>query len=419
MQLQIKRSQVSGTIQAPSSKSYTIRALMCAALAQGRSELVYPLISDDTVAAGNVLEHVGVKLQKKEGHWIIEGDRFQAPDVDLYCGDSAATLRFMCALCSLVTGRCRLTAGSSLSKRPVGIVVDALRGWGVDIQCEGNFAPVHIQGSSLKGGVTEIRGDISSQFISALLLVASQGEKGGIIKLTTSLDSASYIIMTLECLRKFGINVEHSNDMKEFKAVPQNFIPARYVIEGDWSSASYLLGLGALIGEVKVKNLNPDSLQGDRVIVDMLRQMGARVSVAEDYIIAAQSDLKGIKADLNECIDLLPTVAVLAAMAEGTSEFTGVRRARFKESNRISAVRQGLERAGIHVEEEEDRLVITGGKLRNAVIDSHNDHRIAMAFSMMGAAAGGVRIENAECVSKTYPAYWDALRKLGVMIDER
>jgi len=418
MQKLINRSEISGTIQAPSSKSYTIRSLMCAALSRGQSELVYPLICDDTRAAFNVLQQIGVKVRMKDDQWMVDGGRFKAPDGDLFCGDSAATLRFMCGLCALVPGHCRLTAGSSLSKRPVGMLVNALRGWGVDISCEDDYAPVVLKGASLKGGIAEIRGDVSSQFISALLLISSQGKNSGVIKLTTPLESVPYVLMTLQCLSEFGINIEYSNGMKEFRASPQEFIPARYVIEGDWSSASYLLGLGALTGKVKVKNLKTDSLQGDRVVINLLRQMGADISVDDDCVCAAKGALKSIKADLNDCIDLLPTMAVLAAMAEGTSEFTGIRRARYKESNRITAVRQGLEKTGINVEEQDDKLIIAGGKPQSAVIDSYNDHRIAMAFSMMGAAAGGIKIDNAECVSKTYPDYWNVLRNLGVKIDE-
>jgi len=419
MWILINQTPVNGVQRAPTSKSYTIRALMCAARAEGESELVYPLSSDDTGAALRVLKMTGIKFREKNSSWFISGGKFKTPSADLFCGDSAATLRFMCALGALIPGQSRLTAGNSLSRRPVKILVDALRMWGVDISCKGETAPVDIRGGFIRGGETEIRGDISSQFVSALLLVLSQADTEAGIRLTSPLESRAYVQMTLECLRQFGIEIEHSVDLMEFRARPQKYRACRYVVEGDWSSASYLLSLGAVTGEMKVANLNPESLQGDKVLLEFLKMMGASVEVGADYILVKRNNLKAIEADLNECIDLLPTMGVLAGLADGVSVFTGIQRARIKESNRVATVREGLERTGIEVREEEDKLIITGGMTRPAVIDAHNDHRIAMAFSLIGVARGGITIDGAECISKTYPDYWDVLRNLGVKIDEQ
>jgi 3-phosphoshikimate 1-carboxyvinyltransferase len=241
------------------------------------------------------------------------------------------------------------------------------------------------------------------------------------IILTTPLESQSYVMMTLECLQQFGIEIKHSDNYLEYEISPQRYKFINYSVEGDWSSASYLMGLGAVAGSVYVRGLNISSLQGDRVILNLLQEMGASIKDTKDEIIVGRSRLKAIRIDLKECIDLLPTMAVLAALAEGTSEFTGIRRARLKESDRICSVKQGLERLGIKVIEESDRLIITGGQPLPAVIDSFNDHRIAMAFSIMGAAGGaaGITIDGAECVSKTYPEYWNSIRNLGVKIDEQ
>jgi 3-phosphoshikimate 1-carboxyvinyltransferase len=200
---------------------------------------------------------------------------------------------------------------------------------------------------------------------------------------------------------------------------PQSYKPAKYKVEADWSSASYLLGLGALAGELKIRNLNLDSLQGDKSVVYFLKDMGGDITVTGNFIKVKKQHLGALKANLDDCIDLLPTMAVLAALAKGTSEFSGIERARLKESNRIAAVREGLERTGIKVIEGLDKLIIEGGQPIPAVIDAHNDHRIAMAFSLMGVHCGGITIDGAECVSKTYPEYWDILRSLGVEIDEQ
>jgi 3-phosphoshikimate 1-carboxyvinyltransferase len=419
MKILVQKSEAKGSLKAPSSKSYTIRALICAALAKGRSEVKTPLLSDDSEACLRVLRKIGVSVETENGHFIIKGGVFQSPQEDLFCGDSAATLRFMSAVCSVVPGTSRLTAGASLSKRPIIVLVDALKQWGVSISCIDGSAPVIVSGGILAGGLTELPGDISSQYVSALLLIAPLAQKKSLIKLTTPLESVPYVMMTIECLKKFGIEVNHSDSYKWFEIQPQKYKPASYKVEPDWSSASYLLGLGSIAGDVTVTNLNLDSLQGDKSVVYFLKDMGAEIEVTGKGIRSTKTQLGGLQVDLNDCIDLLPTMAVLAALAKGKSELSGIERARLKESNRISAVREGLERAGIKVTEEEDKLVIEGGKPVPAVIDAHGDHRIAMAFSLMGAACGGITIAGAENVTKTYPEYWNTLRSLGVKIDEQ
>ena len=414
MKISIRKSEVKGRAKAPSSKSYAIRGLMCAALAKGESQLVNPLASDDTEAAANVLRQIGVRIQQKEDLWQVGGGEFHPPSSDLFCGDSAATLRFMAALCSLIPGRCRLIAGSSLSKRPVKPLVEALRQLGVDASCQGEVAPVVVNGGKLKGGVTELPGNISSQFVSALLFIAPLAEDGIIIRLTTPLESKPYILMTLDCLEKFGIRVASSPDFREFEVTRQTYKPTKYQVEGDWSSASYLLALGAVSGEVVLENLNPQSLQGDRIILDLLKNMGASLDINEGSVTVRKSRLKAVQADLSDCIDLLPTMAILAAVADGVSQFAGIERARIKESNRVAAVKDGLERMGIKVAEESNRLTITGSQPEGATIDTRGDHRIAMAFAILGSVTGETVIEQAECVTKTFPEFWSILKGMGV-----
>ncbi|MBU2535247.1 MAG: 3-phosphoshikimate 1-carboxyvinyltransferase [Chloroflexota bacterium] len=413
MKVTVEKSNIKGKVIAPPSKSYTIRGLMCAALAHGQSQILNPLYADDTDAAARVLDDIGVRVERTEDLWRIDGSELRQPEADLYCGDSAATLRFMTAICSIVPGRCRLTAGASLAKRPVESLVKALQRLGVDCSSNGGVAPVVVNGGRLKGGETELPGDVSSQFVSALLLVSPLAEEGIHIRLTTPLESKPYVEMTLDCMEKFGVKVEFSKKMDDFYTVKQTYQPARYEVEGDWSSASYFLALGALSNGVEIENLNPESLQSDRAMLEFLSQMGADVNVSPNAIRVKGSKLKALHVDLSDSIDLLPTLAVLAAVAEGTSELEGIDRARIKESNRVSAVREGLERMEVKVAEEKDRMLITGSNLKSAVIDSHDDHRIAMAFSILGTLAGNTIINNAECVKKTFPQFWDILRNIG------
>ena len=413
MKVSLDKSELKGKVSTPPSKSYTIRGLMGAALARGESELIHPLSSDDTEAAINVLDKIGVRVHQEEDSWRIAGGIFREPNVELFCGDSAATLRFMTAICSIIPGKCRLAAGPSLARRPVKPLVQALRQLGVDCSSQGEVAPVMVRGGRLKGGVTELPGDISSQFVSALLFVSPFAEEGVKIRLTTPLESKPYVLMTLECLKRFGINVEFPKTLDEFEIAKQTYKPAKYEVEGDWSSASYFLALGAVCGGVEVENLNSESLQGDKMMLNFLREMGALVEVNQNSVAVRKSGLKAIRADLSDCIDLLPTLAVLAATADGVSEFIGIERARLKESDRAAVMKEGLERMGVKVVEERDRLTIFGSRPRGAVIDSKGDHRIAMAFSIPGSLIGDTVINGAECVNKTFPEFWDILESIG------
>jgi 3-phosphoshikimate 1-carboxyvinyltransferase len=420
MRALISKSNIKGKVEAPSSKSYTLRGLMCAALAEGRSEIVRPLDADDTIAAREVLSKIGVTVVAGDNSWIVNGDNFHQPDSDLFCHDSAGTLRFMTAVCALVPGVCRLTAGPSLSRRPIGPLAEALGHLGIDCSTKNGRAPVMVKGGNLRGGEVELPGDVSSQFISALLFIAPLSTNGITISMSSRPESRPYILMTRDCMQTFGVEVGHNLDFTRLKIEPQQYKSARYIVEGDWSSASYLLSLGAVAGETHVTNLNPKSRQADSEIWILLNRMGAQMQAGHGSLAVKKSRLTAFRADLSDCIDLLPTLAALAALTDGVSELTGIIRARLKESDRVSAMHEGLERMGIKTKEEPDRLIIHGGTPCGAVIDSKEDHRIAMAFSILGAVAGDTVIEGAECVTKTFPHYWDTLKKLGgqVTLDE-
>lgn len=421
MRALVSKSEISGQVIAPSSKSYTIRGLLCAALAKGESEILRPLGSDDTEACLDVMSRIGVRVHQEKDVWRVNGGNFHQPEGDLFCRNSALTLRFMTAIASVVPGQIHLTAGPSLARRPIEPLIEAMQQLEVDCRYDSSLACVAVKGGRLPGGVASLPGNISSQFISALLLVSPFAERGMTIKVTTQLESQPFVSMTLECLRLFGIKVKASKDLRTFETARQTYRPAKYMVEGDWTSASYLLSLGALGGETVTENLNPESLQGDKAIASFLKEMGASVSTEGNSVRVKRAKLKAIKANLTDCIDLFPTVAVLAAVAEGESELNGIARARLKESDRVAAMKEGLERMGVKVVEEENRLTITGASPRAATIDSKNDHRIAMAFSLLGTMVGGVTIEQAECVSKTYPEFWDILGSIGgkVQLDEK
>ncbi len=392
---------------------------MCSALTKGESEIIEPLHSDDTIAARRVLQQIGTDIRDTSRSWLVRGGEFHQPEDELYCGESAGTLRFMAAICSIVPGKCRLTAGPSLQKRPLKPLVNALQQMSIKCSLTDGKPLLTIEGKQLDGGTVVLPGDISSQYITALLLIAPYCRDGLTIRLTSPLESKPYIYMTLDCMKTFGIEVAHSSDLSTFAVKPQIYRPSVYRVEGDWSSSSYLLAMGAAAGEIEVRNLAARSKQADKDIWILLNRMGTNIVVGHDSVKVKQSKLKAFRADLTDCIDLLPTVAILAALADGDSEISGIRRARIKESDRIAAVKAGMQRMGIKVEEEDDRIFIKGTTPRGTIIDSMGDHRIAMAFSILGIVAGDTIIEGAECVSKTYPEFWNVLKNIGgkVMLD--
>lgn len=412
----INQSQILGTLTPPPSKSVTHRALVCSALAEGRSKIRSPLVSDDTEATRRVLGQLGVKTSFRGGAWDVDGGTVGEPASDLYCGESGTTLRLVTALCSLVNGECKLIGGPSLSKRPVGPLVDGLKQLGAKCESNEGLPPVTVKGNGrLPGGDAAIPGDISSQFVSAILIAAPRGEKDTTLRLATPLESRPYVELTMAVQRIFGVSIEASEDMKEFRIQRQSYRPTNVTVERDWSAAAFLLGAGALAGKVTVEDLNKWSSQADAEILGVLNEMGATVVGKGVSITVEKSPLSGIELDLSDSPDLFPIVASLCAAASSQSVLSGLRRLRLKESDRVAAMISGLVGMGVRCELANDVLTIEGGSPKGCVIDPWGDHRIAMAFSILGLAAEGeTTILDAECVSKSYPGFWGDLEALGV-----
>ncbi|MFX1519490.1 MAG: 3-phosphoshikimate 1-carboxyvinyltransferase [Promethearchaeota archaeon] len=418
MKIKITPSTIEGHVVAPPSKSYTHRALVCSALAKGENKIISPLKSDDTDSTMDLLEKLGVTIRVKEDSWEITGGQLHQPEGDLFCRESGTTMRFMTAICSLVNGTCRLTGGSSLSKRPMKPLIDGLKQLGVECTSENGFPPVTVKGG-LTGGQTKIPGDISSQFISALLLVAPLAKENTDLILTTPLESKPYVLMTMDTQRKFGIEIEASEDLREFWIKKQAYKPRNYKVEGDWSSTAFLLASGALTGEIETKNLNANSLQADREILNVLKKMGAQIISKSGNITLKKAELEALEFDVSDCPDLFPILTVLCAVAKGKSKLTGIKRLRIKESDRIAAMKEGFTRMNVAVMEEENSVIIKQSKPTGAIIDPKNDHRIAMAFAVLSLVAEGETIiQDAECVSKSFPNFWDVMKHLGMNFEE-
>ncbi|MCL5419852.1 MAG: 3-phosphoshikimate 1-carboxyvinyltransferase [Candidatus Marsarchaeota archaeon] len=416
MIVSVTGSSISGRADAPPSKSFTHRAVVTAALAYGTSTIVNPLMSDDTDATIAVFKSIGVETERKGSEWKVFGGELTAPKADLFCNESGTTLRLATAVCSLVEGRCRITGAPSLLKRPIGELVGALKQLGAKCSCNGGFPPVVTENSFL-GGTASLRGDVSSVFVSALLLIAPLGKKEVVINLSTRLESYPYVLMTLSSQKSFGVSVEASKDMRRFEIKSQKYRASSYKVEGDWSSAAFLLAAAALSGRVKVANLNIQSSQADRSIIDILNAMGAYVKTEGDTVTVEKSALKAINFDVSNCPDVFPALCVLCSAATGISRITGTERLKIKESDRITEMERGLTGMGIAFRRIGGAVEIKGGNAQGGIINSQ-DHRIAMAFGVLGTAAKGrTIIRNAECVSKSFPDFWECMKKLNAEIE--
>ncbi|HHE41289.1 MAG TPA: 3-phosphoshikimate 1-carboxyvinyltransferase [Dehalococcoidia bacterium] len=418
MNVHIEKSDVAGTVKVPTSKSYTIRALLCAAVARGRSVIVEPLESDDTSAALDCLASLGTDVKRLDGSVeIVGGSLHPLSSGHLWCNESAATMRFLMALVATVPGTTVLRCAPSLARRPMAQLSDVLGQFGARCEIEPVSGTVTIRGTTPTAADIVMRGDISSQYVSALLLSGPLFPQGLTVRLETPLVSKQYVAMTLDCMASFGVTVDVREEGRVYHVPSGDYKPSVYTVEGDWSAAAALLALGAAAGSVTVSGLNVESLQADVLMLELLERMGACVRLSGDIVEVKHASISSFEADISEAIDLLPVAMALAAMAEGSTSIRGIARARDKESDRVAAMTEGLRNMGVDVDVTPHFIVVKGGAGRGAVVSSYGDHRIAMAFGVLGAAVGDTTILDAECVGKTYPAFWKDIERLGVRVD--
>jgi len=418
-----------GLVRAPPSKAYTHRAIIASALSEGTSTIHNPLICDDTLATINACRMLGAEISEESGGAlrVLGISRPKTPEDIIDCKESGSTIRFITPVCALADGISVLTGGRSLRRRPMGPLLDALSQLGVkcySTRMDG-CPPIVVFGGGIRGGRASIRGDVSSQFISGLLFATPMAENDTDIVLTTPLESRPYIDVTLDVLNRHGIKVEVTGDGRVFH-IPcgQMYRLHNYYIEGDYSSAAFLMAAAAITSSrVRIENLPRRSLQGDRIIVRLLHDFGVHVRVGEDFIevMGADGPLKPLDVDMRDNPDLVPVCAVLACMAEGKSVISGVGRLRFKESDRVKALLTELSKMKAKIKVLDDKIIIYGVReLRGAEIDPHGDHRIAMACAVAALAAKGETvIHDAECINKSYPDFIRDMRLLGVEIIER
>ncbi len=408
------------TITLPGSKSFTNRALIMAALADGRSALTGASLSDDSRAMISALKKIGIRITNAGKNITVygEGGRFRLFNGKINVGAAGTAARFLISLCALVPGEIILDGSERMRQRPINELVSALRKIGAKIQYQkkAGCLPVKIRGENLTGRKVKMPGKVSSQFLTSLLLIAPVLKRGIEISVTSGQISRSYIDMTLTGLKERGIKVKNHN-YKKYEIKPgARYKTGKYEIESDASGASYFFALAALTGSaIRVKNISPDSSQGDVKFCDLLRRMGCEVkkNARQKWIeVRGKKQLRAITADMENMPDSAQTLAVVAAFAKGKTKITGLSTLRHKETDRLKALKTELKKMGIKSQTTKNSITIAGGQPRGAKIKTYDDHRMAMAFAVAGARIPNVIIENPGVVSKSFPEFWRMLKGL-------
>jgi len=408
-----KLSSIEATVAIPPSKSYTARALLLAAMSDGDTIVRNPLDSDDSRYMLDALKKIGYRVEGgfKTGLTISARESISANEVELHIGNAGTAMRFLAGFLAFTAGRFLLKGDARMHERPIGDLVDALRSIDGEVEYaerEG-YPPLRIRGKKVRGGFeVNVEGSTSSQFVSSLMMAGST-LPGGIRVRAQSLVSKPYVEVTKDILRKFGASIVEEGALTSIRA-PRLSLD-EYTVEGDWSSASYWIAAAAIGGAVTLTGLQRDSVQGDRRFVEVIESMGASVSWNGDQLtVRSNGPLRGGTFDFNTMPDVVPTLAAIAPLASEPIEITNVANLRVKESDRLTVLASELRKLGARVDERPDSLRIEPGwSSEEVIVDTHGDHRIAMAFAIAGLSRGGVSIGDESVVTKSYPRFWKTL----------
>lgn len=416
MERYVDPSGIKGEVKAPASKSMTQRAIAAALLANGQSIIHNPSYCDDSLAAMSIAVGLGARVEPQANELKINGSAI-LKEPKLNCGESGLAIRMFSPIAALYPVEITLVGANSLKKRPMFMIEEALSQLDVKCTSTGGFLPLTIQGP-IKGGRCEIDGSISSQLLTGLLMALPLATKSSEIKVN-NLKSKPYIDMTLQILKSFGITI-NNKDYSSFQ-IPgkQKYVPHNYTVEGDWSGGAFLLVAGAINGDITVTGLRTDSKQSDMAILDALKRAGAKMTLHENKIEISRSELTAFDLDATESPDLFPPLVALASYCKGISTIKGVSRLVYKESDRAATLREEFGKMNISVVIKDDIMSITGGQPVGTRVESHDDHRIAMAVAVAALGSKGrIYIRDSQCVAKSYPDFFDDLRHLGAIVHE-
>jgi len=408
-------------VHVPGSKSLTNRALVVAALAEGKSTLTGALDSDDTRVMVEALKAIGIQVEHDRKSAVIRveglGGRFPSREASLHVGNSGTSLRFLTAMLTTGAGTYHLDGTPRMRERPVADLLTALNNLGACVRSDlgTGCPPVTVEARGLDGGFSSVRGDVSSQFLSGLLMALPYSREATTVEVQGTLVSQPYVKMTLEVMEAFDVTPSNRK-FRRFDVYPARYKGRNYAIEPDASAASYFFALAALTGgTITVEGLGTERLQGDLAFVDILEHMGCNVQRQARQITVTGGPLRGVDVDMNAISDTVMTMAVVALFAQGHSRIRNVGHIRHKETDRIAALAAELRKLGAVVDELPDGLVIdppAPSELQPARIATYDDHRMAMSFALAGLRIAGVTILDPGCVAKTYPGFWDDLTSL-------
>lgn len=419
MAIEIIPKELYGTVHIPPSKSISHRAIIAGALSCGKSIIQNVILSEDIIATCNGLTSLGVcmEIQKDENdrHCItIYGKGIpEADEAVVDCIESGSTLRFLIPIAALTDGKVTFKGRGKLIERPLDVYYEIFNKQGFEYENNDGKLPVTIRGR-MKPGKFFVRGDISSQFISGLLFALPLLDGDSEITMTTTLQSKGYVDLTIDVLRKFGILVNNNNYQSFYIKGNQKYTPTTYSVEGDFSQAAFWLAAGVLSGSVVCEGLNMDSLQGDKDILRIIQDMGGKLEIEDNRATAVRSNLKGMDIDASQIPDLVPVIAVMAALSEGKTVIKNAGRLRIKESDRLKAITVELNKIGAKITELDDGLIIEGVEsFTGGTVESWNDHRIAMALAIAAARCQyPLVIKGEEAVRKSYPDFWEDYMRL-------
>ncbi len=409
MEIKVSRAAVEGVITPPSSKSYAQRALAISLLCEGRSTITNVDMCDDTSAAMSAIEALGAEVSKVDESTISVVGGMNPRSEVLNIGESGLSTRIFTPLASLCTSPITIEGHGSILKRPMELMIEPLVSLGVKVNSNGGYLPVEVCGP-IEGGEVSIDGSLSSQFLTGLLIALPSAQQDTIIKVDRAV-SKPYIDMTIEALGAFGVEITHTAYQEFSIKARQKYTATTFSVEGDWSAASTLLVAGAIAGEVRIENLSRSSKQADVAICDAIISAGAELREEDGAVIVSRKELKAFEFDATQCPDLFPALVALAAVCDGVSRVSGAARLVHKESHRGLTLQAEFAKLGIEVSfESEDVMLIKGGAIGGGRVLSHNDHRIAMSLAVAAlVGAGDIIIEDAECVAKSYPNFYEDL----------
>lgn len=414
MNCKIEKSKLSGKIICPPNKSYTHRAIFLASLADGESKIENVLYSADTKATIDACKKFGAKINEKENNLIINSDsKIHSTTID--AANSGTTIRIATAIASLDSGKTTLSGDSSLNQRPMKHLLDALESIGAKCSSNNGKPPVEVSGI-IKGGQVSIPGNISSQFISALMISAPLTQNGINLNIEGELVSKPYLDATITIMKKFGVNVKTEIPYKKYSISKQSYKPTRITIPSDFSSLALLLSSSVLIGnDLEIIAKMSDLPQGDECFFDILKKLGVEVNITSDTItVKSPEKIDGGRFDLANTPDLLPPLCILALKTKNSIEIFNVKHARYKETDRIAILARELKKLGIKVEEKEDGMILHApDKLKGANLNSENDHRLFMAFCIAGMYVGDCIVSDSESVNVSYPNFIVDMNSMG------